>query len=184
MSLRFLLTALLIICTINVHAQVYTWINEEGVRVYGDKPPEQAEEAALPQLQEFSSPKKQDNNGSLDSVSNEENDAQQESASFNYRSLKIITPKEDEMITSGAAGNITVQLHVEPNLRPGHEITLILNSQPVKTEASLQFQLENLRRGSHLLKAEIKHQGTRLISSPKRRIHVQRPSILNRQRTQ
>lgn len=170
-------------CTTSVQAQVYTWINEEGVRVYGDKPPQQAEEAALPKLQEFSTPKKAEQKTKAGNNEQSQSDDEQ-TASFNYRSLKIITPKEDEMITSGAAGNVTIQLHVEPNLRPGHEITLIHNSKPVKTEASLQFQLENLRRGSHLLKAEIKHQGTRLISSPKRRIHVQRPSILNRARTQ
>ncbi|EAT12433.1 DUF4124 domain-containing protein [Bermanella marisrubri] len=181
MPLQLLLILLISLCTITVQAQVYTWINEEGVRVYGDKPPEQAQEAALPQLQEFSSPKKANKKGNENKV---DENANKQETSFNYRRLEIITPKEDEMITSGAAGNVAIQLHVEPNLRPGHEVTLYLNSQPVSTEASLQFQLENLRRGSHLLKAEIKHQGTRLISSPKRRIHVQRPSILNRPRTQ
>lgn len=158
------------------YAQVYTWINEQGIRVYGDEPPANADKAQLPDLQEIKMPKV---------VQKEESNEQPASDVFKgYELLEIISPKEDHMITSGHAGKTTIQLHIQPELQPKHEITLLLNGQPVKTGAQLQFQLDNLNRGSHLLQVQIKDQGRLLISSPKRRIHVQRPSILNRPRTQ
>ncbi|MGK0443302.1 MAG: hypothetical protein ACJA1U_000227 [Bermanella sp.] len=156
-------------------AQVYTWINEQGVRVYGDEPPANADKADLPALQEVKMPKM---------VQKQEKPQEEEPDGFKgYRLLEIISPKEDHMITSGYAGKATIQVHIQPELQPKHEITLLLNGQPVKTGAQLQFQLDNLNRGSHLLQVLIKDQGKLLISSPKRRIHVQRPSILNRPRT-
>ena len=156
-------------------AQVYTWINEQGVRVYGDEPPANADKADLPALQEVKMPKM---------VQKQEKPQEEELDGFKgYRLLEIISPKEDHMITSGYTGKATIQLHIHPELQPKHELTLLLNCQPVKTGAQLQFQLDNLNRGSHLLQVLIKDQGKLLISSPKRRIHVQRPSILNRPRT-
>lgn len=87
------------------------------------------------------------------------------------------------MINFGEGGNVTVQLQLQPALQIGHKVTLLLNGKPVETAASLQFELNGLARGSYLIQAQIKHQGRLMISTPKRRIHVQRPSILNRPRT-
>ena len=173
------LLLLILVLPVSVFAQVYTWVNEQGVRVYGDEPPANADKAVLPQLQKLKMPK---------TVSKKEEEEKLEQADTEtkfkgYRTLEIISPKEDHMITSGYAGKTSIQLHIQPELQPKHEVTLLLNGQPVKTGAQLQFQLDNLNRGSHLLQVHIKHQGKLLISSPKRRIHVQRPSILNRPRT-
>ncbi|MAA71935.1 MAG: hypothetical protein CL679_09445 [Bermanella sp.] len=166
---------LILFFPIFAHAQVYTWINEQGIRVYGDEPPANADKAQLPNLQEIKMPKV---------VQKEESSEQPASGVFKgYELLEIISPKEDHMITSGHAGKATIQLHIQPELQPKHQITLLLNGQPIETGAQLQFQLDNLNRGSHLLQVQIKDQGRLLISSPKRRIHVQRPSILNRPRT-
>ena len=156
-------------------AQVYTWVNEQGVRVYGDEPPAHASKANLPELQQVQMPKM---------VQKKEESKEDEVDGFKgYRLLEIISPKEDHMITAGHAGKATIQVHIQPELQPKHEVTLLLDGQPVKTGSQLQFQLDNLVRGSHLLQVHIKDQGKLLISSPKRRIHVQRPSILNRPRT-
>ncbi|NVK37440.1 MAG: DUF4124 domain-containing protein [Gammaproteobacteria bacterium] len=156
-------------------AQVYTWINEQGVRVYGDEPPAHADKAELPKLQEVKMPKIVQ--------TEEETDKSHEDGFKGYTTLEIISPKEDHMITSGEAGNATIQINIFPELQPKHEISLLLDGKIMETAPKLQFQLNNLYRGSHLLQVQIKHQGKLLISSPKRRIHVQRPSILNRPRT-
>ncbi|MGR6871705.1 DUF4124 domain-containing protein [Pseudomonas sp. HK3] len=169
------LLLLLLLTPFIASAQVYTWVNEQGVRVYGDEPPAHASKAELPELQEVKMPKM---------VQKKEATTEQEENGFKgYRLLEIISPKEDHMITTGHAGKTTVQVHIQPELQPKHEVTLLLDGQPVKTGSQLQFQLDNLNRGSHLLQVHIKDQGKLLISSPKRRIHVQRPSILNRPRT-
>ena len=169
------LILLLLLLSVSVQAQVYTWINDEGIRVYGDEPPAHASKAELPQLQEVKMPKV---------VQKEEEDATESKSGFTgYRLLEIISPKEDHMITTGYAGSTNIQINIQPQLQPKHEVTLLLNGKTIETGAQLEFKLENLNRGTHLIQVMVKHQGKLLISSSKRRIYVQRPSILNRPRT-
>lgn len=172
--MKFLIVLFLLTPTLS-YAKVYTWINEQGVRVYGDEPPAHANKVELPDLQEMKMPKV---------VQKKEKEEEAAAEGFKgYEAFEIISPKEDHMITAEAAGNATIQLHIHPELQPKHEISLLLNGRIVETKAALYFELNNLNRGSHLLQAQIKHNGKLIISSPKRRIHVQRPSILNRSRS-
>jgi len=166
---------LFLLAPIFSYAQVYTWINEQGVRVYGDEPPAHASKAELPSIQEVKMPKV---------VQKPEIEEEIPDDGFKgYTLLEIISPKEDHMITAESAGNTTIQLHIRPELQPKHEVSILLDGRVVATKAQLYFELTNLNRGSHLLQAHIKENGKLLISSPKRRIHVQRPSILNRARS-
>jgi len=164
----FLLLALLLANPAN--AEVYTWINDQGTRVYGDEPPADAKKAELPKIQKLKPLK-------LPTVDKKKKAIDEFEG---YAQLNIISPKQESMITAGEAGNITVQLQISPALEPMHEIILLVDGIPTKQGSQLQFQLKDIHRGSHLLQVQIKHQGKLLISSPKRRIHVQRPSILNR----
>ncbi len=167
-----LITLLILLLSMASTAEVYTWINENGIRVYGDEPPANAKKADLPKIQKLKPMK-------LPTASKK--DTKKKGDEFEgYSQLNIVSPKEESMITSGAAGNITVQLQIQPALQALHEVTLLVDGKPVKRGAQLQFQLENINRGSHLLQVQVKHHGKLLIASPKRRIHVQRPSILNR----
>ncbi len=174
--MRILLPILLLFAC-NLQAQVYTWINKDGVREYGDEPPEHAKKASLPDIQ--SVPK-----DIFARTPKQAEESESEPAFKGYKQLLIVSPKMDHAVLAGEAGHLTVELFLEPGLQPGHEITLFLNGKPVKTAAQLQFSLENLDRGSHMVHAQIKHQGATLIRSQKRRFHVQRPSILNRARAQ
>lgn len=160
-----------------VHGEVYTWINKDGVREYGDEPPQNAKKAKLPAIQSL--PKE-----TFSKQKQAEKNAAKDSDFSGYKKLMILNPKQDYAVTAGAAGSLQVELALEPSLQAGHEITLFLDGKPVATGAQLQFSLDNLNRGSHMIHAHIKHQGTLLVSTPKRRFHVQRPSILNRARAQ
>ena len=155
-------------------AQVYTWTNKDGVKVYGDEPPTHAIAADLPELQTMSIKKASKPIDATKEVKDEEE------KNVGYSLLNIATPQEDEMILAGKAGKTTVQIQIQPPLQANHEITLLMDGVIVGKGPQLLFELDNIFRGSHLLQAKIKHQGKLLISSPKRRIHVQRPSILNR----
>lgn len=156
-------------------AEVYTWVNADGSREYGDEPPANAQKAELPQLQTIPTKKKEKPQEKTKAIT------QDEIIGFTgYNLLNILTPKPDEMILAAKAGNASVQLHIQPPLQPGHEVSLFLDGKEIQKGPKLYFELTNIFRGSHLLQAKIKHQGKLLISSPKRRIHVQRPSILNR----
>lgn len=159
------------------NAEVYTWINADGVREYGDEPPKDAQKADLPKIQSL--PKE------VFAKQKEADKSKSSEAEFSgYRKLAILTPKQDTSILSGSAGTLQVELTLEPSLQAGHEVTLFLNGKSIAQGAQLHFSLNNLDRGSHMIHAHVKHQGVLLVSSPKRRFHVQRPSILNRSRAQ
>jgi len=162
------------------HGDVYYWTNENGVRVYGDKPPADAEKAKLPKIQRLPDVKPP-----ASTLEKKPLDAKNEfSDEFSgYIKFDFLSPKPEQTITFEEVGTINVQLQLQPLLQIGHEITLLLNGKVVKKEASLQFELENMDRGSYLIQALVKHQGRLLIKTPKRRIHVQRPTIRNRPRT-
>ena len=159
-------------------AEVYTWINEEGGREYGDEPPQNAKKANLPIIQTISD-KKESDKPALEKKTVKLS-PEKEDVFTGYKQLKILYPKEDEMIVASKAGNAVIQIHIEPALEPGHEISLFLDGKQVAEGPKLYFELNNIYRGSHLIQAKIKDKGRLLIASPKRRIHVQRPSILNR----
>lgn len=181
----FLISLTALLFSLAVQAQVYVWTNEDGVRVYGDEPPADSKKADLPQIQPLKHIKDPD-------AEKKKNKEKQEKASgefTNYTLVEIVSPEEDYMLTSGAAGTLTVRIALKPELQPGHSVTLLLDGQPVpstggtnKVQQSLQFELNNLERGSHLLQAFIKHRGKLYASSAKRRFYVKRPSILNKAR--
>lgn len=155
------------------HAEVYTWINEDGVRVYGDEPPPSAQKADLPYIQSipkdvFSGESRQ---------KKEEAKDKDEDDFAGYKSFKVLSPESDHTINFGDSGSLTVELAIKPDLEPGHEVTLFLNGKQVSSGAQTFFQLKNLDRGSYLVHAHVKNKGTMLISTSKRRFHVQRASI-------
>ncbi len=170
----FILPSLLLMLFISSvsNAEVYTWINEDGTREYGDEPPGGAKKAKLPVIQKLKP---------LKMPKIEKKNLKEPADQFKgYSQLNIVSPKQEAIITAGSAGNLTVQLQISPPLEALHEVILLVDGIPSQRGPQLQFQLENINRGSHLLQVQVKYQGKLLISSPKRRIHVQRPSILNR----
>ncbi|GAA6134688.1 hypothetical protein NBRC116188_14770 [Oceaniserpentilla sp. 4NH20-0058] len=170
-----IISLLFLILPIFSYAQVYTWINKEGGRVYGDEPPAHANKAELPSIQEVNMPK---------IVQNEDSTKTDEENEFKgYDTLEIISPKEDHIITSKDLGKVKLLLHIQPELQPKDEIVLLLNGRIVQKSRKLEFELDSLNRGSHLLQLQVRNGNKALIISPKRRIHVQRPSILNRSRS-
>jgi hypothetical protein len=173
MNLLPLFSLLLILFASNVtFADVYTWTNKDGTREYGDEPPSDAKKAQLPAIQKLKT---------LTLPKTDTKKIKESSGQFQgYSKLNISSPKQESVITAGNASNLTVQLHISPALEIGHEVILLVDGVPTQKGAQLQFQLKDMNRGSHLLQVQVKYQGKLLITSPKRRIHVQRPSILNR----
>jgi hypothetical protein len=171
---KYLALILLFSCSLT-SAEVYTWINKDGGREYGDSPTTGAEKAQLPALQTISDKQQ------ATSITEQKTVKLSPPEGFTgYSLLNIVSPKEDQMIVAAKGGNASIQLNIQPPLQAGHEVSLIMDGKVVDKGAKLYFELKNIFRGSHLLQAKIKHKGKLLISSPKRRIHVQRPSILNR----
>ena len=169
-----LCSLLLLLFSLHSAAEVFTWVNENGVREYGDEPPAHAKKAKLPELQKLKTLK------IPEEKKVEPGQIEGDESFTGYSELSILSPKQDVSISSEEASNISIQLHISPALHPKHEVILLLDGKVIKSGPQLNFNLENVARGSHLIQARVKYQGQLLISTKSRRIHVQRTSILNR----
>lgn len=96
-----------------------------------------------------------------------------------YQLLRILTPEPDTTLRDESANNLIVTATSEPSLLPGHSYRLMLNSQPASEPGrSPVFPLENLERGTHQLAVEILDTEGRILErTPNQPVHVQRISL-------
>ncbi|MDH4610365.1 DUF4124 domain-containing protein [Pseudomonas sp. BN102] len=166
---RFLLLALLFLGQ-PVLAEVYTYIDDEGNRVFTDRPkPGNAKRLELvpsnamarpapiqpPPLYQAPIPREQ-----------------------GYQVLRILVPEPDATVRDGE-GNLIVSAMSEPGLRANHSYRLLLDGQPVAEPGrSPVFPLQNLDRGTHQLAVEvIDEQGRVVERTPSQPVHIMRVSL-------
>jgi hypothetical protein len=120
-------------------SKIYTWVDENGVTVYSDKPKPGAKELTLStpiigmQAQqarkEAVKPKADDKAAKV--------------------SVRINSPKNEATIRDNN-GELVVTGRVEPKLPDGAKVKLLLNgTQYGKSQASTVFRLSNIERGEH-----------------------------------
>ena len=73
-----------------------------------------------------------------------------------YDSFGILSPRQEETLPTGAAGNVQVTLGIQPDLREDHRVRLLVDGQVSQTAMHTDtFMLNNLVRGEHVLQAEL-----------------------------
>lgn len=77
------------------------------------------------------------------------------SAQAGYSEIRITSPQNDQAIRDNA-GNVNVDVSLEPALRSGHEIELLLDGQSVGRGNKTAITLTQLDRGAHSLQAVVK----------------------------
>ena len=138
-----LLLLLLLTCP-PASAEVYRWVDENGVVHYTDKSPKPgAEPAELPNLQSYQ-PRQVP---APDTAAAADPDA----ATPDYQ-RRIANPRQDEVIRSPAPGQ-TVSATVKPALARGHGLQFLLdgqvaNEQPTRSQS---VSLPTVYRGTHTL---------------------------------
>jgi len=168
---RLLLLALLALA-LPVRAEVYTYLDRDGNRVFTDRPAagnaqrlEMAPSNAMPApptpVQRLSPPPV---------------------LPPYYTLLRIIVPEPDVTLTNGT-GDVIVTASSEPGLQPGHAYRLQLDGKPAGEGRSPVFPLTNLDRGTHTLAVEILDaQGRILERTPSQPLHVQKVSLEQKRR--
>lgn len=150
-------------------AQVYTYVDADGNRVFTDRPAsDNAERIELPPT----------NNMSLPASTPPAPAAEPRAPAPSYRMLRILLPLPDATIRD-SAGNLLVTATSEPALHSGHSFRLLLDGQAVGTTGrSPVFPLENVDRGTHQLAVEIVDaQGRTLERTPNQPLHMLRISL-------
>jgi hypothetical protein len=73
-----------------------------------------------------------------------------------YDSFRILTPGHEQAFPVGAAGNIPVELGIEPELREDHRVRLLVDGQVSQTAMhTTAFMVANMNPGEHVLQAEL-----------------------------
>ncbi|MHA6492150.1 DUF4124 domain-containing protein [Pseudomonas borbori] len=166
--MRTLLFCLLIL-SLPAAAQVYTYIDAEGNRVFTDKPQQgDAETVQLAPANGMGAP------ASVPAYVEPPTAA----PALAYQMLRILIPNPDATIRDNA-GNLIVTANSEPTLHPGHGYRLLLDGAAVgEAGRSPVFTLENIDRGTHQLAVEIVDaQGRTVERTPSQPFHMLRISL-------
>jgi hypothetical protein len=96
-----------------------------------------------------------------------------------YRNFEIWKPANDQNFVN-TAGQVTVNIRVDPALQPGHQLALIMDGRPVVgfPRNATQHELKEVSRGTHVLVAQILDgRGTRLQETAPVTFYVRQESI-------
>ena len=172
--MRLILTLLLLSIAAGATAAVYKWKKPDGSIIYSDQPPaEGATPTELPQVQEIkiATPPP--------SSEEPEEKAAPREQTVSYTKLEITEPENDSNIRDNA-GNVSVNLEVEPRLLEGDIASITLDGKEIGQGRGTSIALSNVDRGTHTLQATVKNaQGAVLITSRPVIFHLQRTSILH-----
>lgn len=169
--MRLFLIGLLCLGLPAAAAEVYTYIDAEGNRVFTDSPGQhKAQRIEM-------APSNQISNQPAAIRPPPAYDAPILAPA--YQLLRILVPQPDATIRDGSAGDLIVTATSEPGLLPGHNYRLLLDGQPVgEPGRSPVFPLSNVDRGTHQLAVEIlDEQGRILERTPTQPFHMMRVSL-------
>lgn len=174
--MRALLFCLLLITQV-VSAQVYTYIDAEGNRVFTDKPRSSNAERVMlapSNSAQMSQPQPTVRMAPPPAVSK---------PTVHYQLLRILVPEPDASIHNGS-GDMIVTLNSEPGLLPGHSYRLLLNGEPQgETSRSPVFSLQHVDRGTHQLVAEIIDSAGLIVErTPAQPFHMHRMTLAQKRK--
>jgi len=157
---------------------VYRWVDDQGQVHFSDRPLEGGERVEIRPQGKLGTPEFEPRRSRSAAVEESEDSDE----AFRYRSLEILSPSQEEVLWN-IEGQLDVSMQLEPRLRQGHSVELLLDGEPVEQlrPGSMQVRLSEVYRGVHVLRASVRDQnGQLLIESQPRTFAVQQTSILNR----
>jgi hypothetical protein len=158
-------------------AQVYTYVDAQGNRVFTDQPrPGNARKVQLPPGNRMPTP----GSGNTSTTPIE---SPQPEPLFRYEMLRLLIPEPDATIRS-TAGELIVTATSEPSLQRGHRYRLLLDGKPTAEPGpSPVFALKNVDRGTHHLAVEILDEQGRIVErTANQPFHMQRMSLAQKRR--
>lgn len=162
--MKILLTLVLLTMAFGASAATYRWVDEQGVVHFSDKPHEGATEIELSGAQGYSSP--------AQSVAPQASAA--ESGDFQYDSVEIVSPYEEEVLFN-IETRMSMQVAIVPALRPNHFLRLQIDGKDVTEEPvrSRSFQIDGVYRGTHTARLTVVDaEGNTVQQSSPRTFHV------------
>jgi hypothetical protein len=142
------LALILVLMSTPASAEVFTYIDAQGNRVYTDQPRANAKRVPIATSNRMAVPA-----NTAAPITTAKKSA--EPAPFHYDMLRILIPEPDATLRS-SAGELIVSVTSEPGLQSGHRYRLLLDGKATgEPGVSPVFALSNIDRGSHSLSIEI-----------------------------
>lgn len=173
--MRALLFALLLVA-LPSFAQVYTYVDAEGNRVFTDSPRDgNAKQVQMAPSNRIEPPTRR--------LSPPSAPPAPAGPILSYELLRITIPQPDATINDNA-GNLIVTVNAEPALYPGHRYRLLLDGQPYgEAGRSPVFPLQNIDRGTHQIAVEIITEGGIIVErTPSQPFHMKRISLAQKRK--
>ena len=171
---RLACTIVLLTTALPAGAQVFTYVDENGNRVFTDRPSGRDAEAVRSATT---------NSMPATPVLTRPQLAVQPATepAFVYAQLRIAAPEDDATVRNNA-GDLQVAVDSQPELQIGHQYRLTLDGAPVdEPGVSPSWLLNNIDRGSHQLVVEILDaQGKTIQQSAPLTFHMMRTSLAQR----
>lgn len=145
--MRLLTACLLCVLALPATAQIYKYTDANGNTVFTNQPPEgQASESV--ELKPTNTVEAQQ-----PVVAEQPKEAEEKRDAYSRLALKDI-PSEDALRANN--GTFMVGVDIEPRLRPGHSLRLLLDGQPYGQPSNVpRLQLTEIDRGEHTLAVEV-----------------------------
>ena len=142
-------------------AQIYKQILPDGSVVYSDQaPPDGAQAIELPPLQTYSPPPLPEPAPARAEVVPK---LPEPAADMGYVVLEVIAPGPDATIRSNG-GTIDVQLAIEPALREGHVVEILVDGKATRIGSASSASVSDLGRGSHMISAQVKDRAGNILA--------------------
>jgi hypothetical protein len=168
-----LLACVLALCSLPAFADVYTYIDANGNRVFTDQPRRNAKRVDIaPSNSMTGAPPVRRVQPSPPRL------APAAPPLAHYQLLRILTPEPDSAVSS-TSGDVIVTVTSEPPLQAGHLYRLVLDGQLVgEPGRSPVFSLHNIDRGTHQVSVEIFDAWGRVLEkTPNQPFHLQRVTL-------
>ena len=178
-----LLTSLLVSFSVPTDAAIYRYVDDDGNVVFTDRPRKDAQTVTAEVENTYSQtqgPAAAAGTRGPYASGRRSSDEAPETEPFSYQSISIVSPADDESLRDNA-GNVSITATTVPPLRATDVAVLLVDGAPAVSSQSLQFNLENVDRGTHTLAVRIQSSTGQIIGeSPASTFHLQRYSRLNR----
>ncbi|MBF7728575.1 DUF4124 domain-containing protein [Pseudomonas sp. N040] len=151
--MRIPLACLLMLLAIPASAQIYSYTDANGNKVFTNQPPDGIDAAPV-QLQPM-------NTMDPTRVAAPAQDAEAVAApvdgqSLPYSQVQLTDLPTDEALRANN-GTFTVRAALQPGLMPGHRLQLLLDGQPYGSPTNVPLlQLTEIDRGDHTLELQVK----------------------------
>jgi hypothetical protein len=162
-------------------AKTYRWVDAQGVVHYSDTPQPGAEQVTLPSAQTYTAPPAPAASASAATAPPASAAGPPADAPI-YQSCEITEPVRETSLF--APNSVHVAVSLDPPLRDGDRLQVLLDGQPLQGRSPSATSLEAAQpdRGTHLLSAVVRDASGKMVCSASGvTFYVQRPSVLSPQ---